>query len=140
VEVNPRTPVLRFVVLRHEGVPSPHYDLMVEVTPGSPLITWRCERWPIDRPTPLAFLPDHRNEYLACEGPVSGDRGYVTRVETGTYRLTCADDDQPYCRDLTLCGQSRCYHLRLLSPPDYPGWSLEPAPFARRTKSMDEFA
>jgi hypothetical protein len=126
--------VLRFVVLRHEGVPSPHIDLMVEVTPGSSLITWRCDRWPIDGPTPLTFLPDHRNAYLEYEGPISGDRGHVTRVESGTYTLICADPDHPYCRDLTLFGETKQYQLRLLSPPDYPGWTLEP------TVEADELA
>jgi len=100
---------------------------MVEVTPGSPLITWRCDRWPIDQPTALTFLPDHRNAYLEYEGPISGDRGHVSRVETGTYTLTCADEEQPYCRDLTLYGETQQYQLRLLNPPDYPDWILEPA-------------
>jgi hypothetical protein len=101
---------------------------MVEVTPGSPLITWRCDRWPIDRPTPLTFLPDHRNAYLEYEGPISGDRGHVMQVETGTYTLTTDAEDDPYRRNLTLFGASREYHLLLLSPPDYPEWRLEPLP------------
>jgi len=131
MEIRAQAPVLRFVVLRHEGVASPHYDLMVEVTPGSPLITWRCDRWPIDAPTALTFLPDHRNAYLEYEGPVSGDRGYVARVETGTYTLTCANETHPYCRDLTLFGERCRYELRLLSPPAYPAWSLEPMVLAK---------
>jgi hypothetical protein len=119
--------VLRFVVLRHDGIPSPHFDLMIEVTPGSPLITWRCDRWPIEGATELTFLPDHRNAYLEYEGPVSGDRGYVTRIVTGTYTLNCADEGRPYCRDLVLYGEVEQYRLRLLSPPGFPEWSLEPA-------------
>jgi hypothetical protein len=126
VEVTAHAPVLRFVVLRHEGVASPHFDLMVEVTPDSPLITWRCDRWPIDRPTALTFLPDHRNLYLEYEGPISGDRGYVTRIEAGTYTLTSLDEDDPYCRKLTLYGRERL-ELWLLSPPGYSAWALEPA-------------
>lgn len=79
---------LRFVVLHHTGVPDPHFDLMLETTPGSPLATWRCRHWPIDRPGALVRLPDHRRQYLEYEGPVSGGRGEVRRVATGTIELT----------------------------------------------------
>jgi hypothetical protein len=32
-------------------------------------------------------LPDHRLAYLDYEGPVSGDRGSVSRWDAGVYRL-----------------------------------------------------
>ena len=32
---------LRYVVLRHEGVPEPHFDVMWEAARGSPLVTIR---------------------------------------------------------------------------------------------------
>jgi hypothetical protein len=78
---------LRYVVLRHEGIPDPHYDLMLELSPGAALTTWRSNVWPLRALTPLTPLADHRREYLAYEGPVSGGRGTVTRVAGGEYEL-----------------------------------------------------
>lgn len=83
---------LRFVVLRHEGVPEPHYDLMFETHAGSKLTTWRSERWPIDRPTPLQQLGEHRRDYLEYEGPISRDRGFVQRVAAGTCMIERSAD------------------------------------------------
>ena len=81
-------PALRFVVLRHDGIDHPHFDLLLEPLPGAPLLlTWRTDRWPIDRPTPLTRLADHRNAYLVYEGPVSGGRGFVRRVAEGTCEI-----------------------------------------------------
>ena len=37
-------------------------------------------------------LADHRLEYLEHEGPVSGDRGHVTRVDGGEYQLLKQND------------------------------------------------
>ena len=84
----------RYVVLHHTGVAQPHYDLMFESHPGSGLKTWRSPHWPIDRPTPLEPLADHRAEYLTYEGPVSGGGGSVERVEHGRYVVT-PSWDQP---------------------------------------------
>ena len=71
---------LRYVVLRHEGVAEPHYDLMWESQPGSQLATVRCTEWLARGSTTFEPLPDHRSLYLDYEGPVSGGRGYVRRV------------------------------------------------------------
>jgi len=67
-----------------------HLDLLMELQPGGPLASWRLlatpeELDPVDAP-PLSAeqQPDHRREYLTYEGPVSGDRGHVHRVDTGT--------------------------------------------------------
>jgi len=38
-------------------------------------------------------LPDHRAAYLDYEGAVSGNRGTVTRVESGDFRLISASAD-----------------------------------------------
>jgi hypothetical protein len=78
---------LRYVVLRHEGVPDPHFDLMFETSPGSPLATWRSPAWPIAEDMPLTPLADHRRDYLTYEGPVSGGRGSVRRVAEGFHRV-----------------------------------------------------
>ena len=83
---------LRYVILRHEGVDMPHFDLMFETRPGSPLATWRSEIWPIVGPTALTRLGEHRREYLEYEGPVSGDRGFVTRVAAGVCEISITAD------------------------------------------------
>jgi hypothetical protein len=73
----------RFVILEHtwNGV---HWDLMFEC--DGALRTWALERWPErDIAIEARRLPDHRIAYLDFEGPVSGDRGSVRRVEAGWY-------------------------------------------------------
>ena len=76
---------LRYVVLRHEGIPDPHFDLMFELEAGSPLATWRSDSWPPPPGRSIRRIGDHRREYLGYEGPVSNDRGSVRRIEAGTY-------------------------------------------------------
>ena len=49
---------LRYVILRHEGVAEPHFDLMFEASPGAPLLTWRSMEWPIDREAKLTKIED----------------------------------------------------------------------------------
>src|SRR5580700_10036464 len=73
----------RYVVLRHEGIAEPHFDLMFETLPGSALATWRSPCWPIEGPTSLHRLKDHRRVYLDFEGELSGHRGRVSRVAAG---------------------------------------------------------
>src|SRR3954470_3626363 len=77
-------PALRYVILRHEGVDDPHFDLMFETGPGSELATWRSPSWPPEQGSPLSKLPDHRRQYLTFEGKLSGERGQVHQVESGT--------------------------------------------------------
>jgi hypothetical protein len=83
----PVPPLLRYVVLRHDGIPEPHFDLMFETSPGSLLSTWRSPSWPIEPATPLTPLPAHRRDYLAYEGALTGGRGTVWRVAEGTHWL-----------------------------------------------------
>jgi hypothetical protein len=73
----------RFVVLHHIGIDEPHYDVMFDAGATLLLATWRSPIWPIDRPTSLTKLPDHRREYLTYEGEVSSNRGRVDRVAEG---------------------------------------------------------
>ena len=84
---------MRYVILRHENIPQPHFDLMFEKSPGSMLMTWRSPRWPVVEDTLLTRLSDHRREYLEYEGPVSGDRGNVTRIAQGTYKISRDEND-----------------------------------------------
>lgn len=74
---------LRYVVLHHTGHGEAHFDLMLETEPERALWTFRAPDWPIRSRVELAPLPDHRRAYLEYEGPVSGGRGQVRRVEAG---------------------------------------------------------
>ena len=76
---------LKYVVLRHEGVDDPHFDLMFETTPGSDLATWRANEWPITASTEFTPLRPHRRAYLQYEGAISGDRGSVHRLHSANH-------------------------------------------------------
>ena len=84
---------LRYAILHHTGVPAPHFDVMFETAPGSPLATWRSAIWPVTAPTPVERLADHRPAYLTYEGPVSDNRGHVTRVGGGTAHVVSSDTE-----------------------------------------------
>lgn len=67
-----------------------HYDVMFESTEG--LETWAVMRLP-DAIAQVAHRLDlHRAVYLDYEGPISGDRGEVRRVDAGHYRLLSTED------------------------------------------------
>ena len=82
----------RFVLLEHRwnGL---HWDFMLET--GDALRTWAIDA-PIvaDVDLPARALPAHRVAYLDYEGPVSGGRGAVRRVDRGTYEPLVWDDDR----------------------------------------------
>jgi DNA polymerase Ligase (LigD) len=118
----------RFVLLYHDCPPDyvrpSHWDLMLEC--GDVLRTWVLQELPRDW-TPIVaqttrsagscpaaaatnqvaaeHLNDHRHEYLSHEGPVSGGRGTVTRVEEGTYVVEHESSDR---WRIQLNGQSIC--------------------------------
>src|SRR5262245_53608703 len=86
----------RFVLLYHECPPSfgkpSHCDLMLERE--GVLLTWSLPALPAvwGGEAGVAFeqidatrLADHRLAYLDYEGPISGERGSVTRVDRGEY-------------------------------------------------------
>lgn len=110
----------RFVLLFHDcpfNVPRPsHCDLMLEA--GGLLRTWVLEEMPRDwaavagsNTETLQLAPentvsaerigDHRLAYLDYEGPVSGDRGSVRRLDRGTFEVTAETDDR---WEVTLAG------------------------------------
>ena len=73
----------RFVILEHDH-PFLHWDLLLE--DGDVLKSWRLLQAPeTGVSVPAEHLPDHRLMYLDYEGPVSGNRGTVTRVAGGEY-------------------------------------------------------
>ena len=67
-----------------------HYDVMFESTEG--LETWAVMRLP-DAIAQVAHRLDlHRAAYLDYEGPISGGRGEVCRVDAGNYRVLATED------------------------------------------------
>ncbi|MDB5346735.1 MAG: hypothetical protein JWP89_5112 [Schlesneria sp.] len=80
----------RFAILTHDH-PFLHWDFLLEQ--GSTCRTWRLLQRPdAASQIPAEPLPDHRILYLDYEGPISGDRGNVTRWDGGTFDLL---SDQP---------------------------------------------
>jgi hypothetical protein len=88
----------RFVLLYHECPPSfgkpSHWDLMLER--DGVLLTWSLAALPAawgggrdaaEEQIVATRLADHRIAYLDYEGPISGDRGGVTRVDGGEYEV-----------------------------------------------------
>jgi hypothetical protein len=87
----------RFVVLLHETPPgsarSTHWDFMLEQE--GVLRTWALAEEPRPGETIAAVeLAVHRVAYLQYEGPVSGDRGSVTRWDEGEFVLVQESADQ----------------------------------------------
>ncbi len=64
---------------------SQHFDWLLARNDTQPLLTFRleCDISLDDRPFEGERLTDHRRVYLAYEGPITGDRGSVTRVAQG---------------------------------------------------------
>jgi len=90
-----------------------HWDLMLDT--GAILRTWALEALPVvDRPIAACGLPDHRRAYLEYEGPVSGDRGEVTRIERGQYNVIEEQSDLIVVR---LAGSMQARTLRLQRDP-----------------------
>jgi hypothetical protein len=80
----------RFAVLHHVfpvgHARQSHWDLMLEWGPA--LRTWAVASELSDANDAEAeSLPDHRLAYLDYEGPVSGDRGSVSRWDAGHYEV-----------------------------------------------------
>jgi hypothetical protein len=107
----------RYVILLHELPPGhaletargTHWDLMLETDQG--LRTWAL----LSEPAGGAAiegeqLPDHRPAYLDYEGPVSGNRGQVSRWDAGKYEIELQSDE---ALRITLRGQRGLATARL---------------------------
>ncbi len=116
----------QYVILRHDH-PKLHWDLMLEE--GDVLKTWRLPQPPEIDPasdeTSLDLtaeaLPDHRLVYLEYEGPVSGDRGEVSRWDRGTFTLLERSEDQLVA---LLTGEELAGRLTLKKQDSENEWSL----------------
>jgi hypothetical protein len=82
--------VPRFVILEHDW-PARHWDLLLEF--GPVLRAWRLLSEP-DVAVPAEPNADHRLLYLEYEGPVSGDRGRVSRWDAGTFEWVADEPDR----------------------------------------------
>ena len=88
---------MNFVILDHQppnaGTPSEartaerHFDLMFEVKADEKLKTFALETLPLNEGDAVEStkLDDHRRDYLSYEGPVSDNRGTVTRIAEGNW-------------------------------------------------------
>ena len=77
----------RFVIIEHSVNGAAHFDLMLEVEGQDKLRTYQLATWPlvVGESCECRRLKDHRGAYLEYEGEVSGNRGVVRRVESGTW-------------------------------------------------------
>lgn len=112
----------RFALLRHErpGHPDAHFDLLLERPAGH---CWAFELSRVDAGASARSTFDHRIEYLTVEGPISGGRGWVWQIDSGTFRLerdasrACAD----WLASFVSYGPLR--RLRFALPRPLFGWS-----------------
>lgn len=117
----------RFVLLHHQLPPDSdrvsHWDLMLERDDTGQLTTWALDELPQPGLTIAAMrLGDHRADYLDYEGPVSGNRGTVARVDAGTYQ-TIAQLNTTW--QLQLYGERMRGRAKLTqSPTDPQAWTL----------------
>ncbi len=75
----------RFAILHHQELTGEHWDLMLEH--GDVLLTWQLDADPVSPdvlPIRARRIADHRKTYLTYGGPISDDRGSVTRVDGGS--------------------------------------------------------
>jgi hypothetical protein len=86
----------RFVILRHElpaeAARSSHFDLMLEHE--GELLTWAMSELPGPEARLAEELSPHRIAYLDYEGPVSNNRGIVSRLIQGEYDWLERQPDQ----------------------------------------------
>lgn len=85
----------QYVILHHLLPGDEHWDFMLEHRGG--LLTWRvpCDpTLPCEWPIRCERIGDHRRSYLDYEGPVSGDRGTVTRIDRGRLELEAVEEQQ----------------------------------------------
>ena len=130
----------RFVILAHSGYGPTHYDLMLQR--AGVLATWQFAQDPADpfeAPLTAHRIQDHRPAYLSRQGPVSGGRGRVDRVDEGAWQLLAESDGR---WDLLLRGRRIAgrfelapggsdtdqWTFRRLSPAQPPAPSSSPEP------------
>ena len=89
----------RYVILYHQRISGDedltHWDLMLET--NNVLRTWKITAAPQPGLAHEAIpLPDHRIAYLDYEGPISGNRGKVHQLDSGTFSGTVPRSDETF--------------------------------------------
>ena len=107
----------KFVILRHEfsasNERSDHWDLMLE--DDNALLTWSLESLPNAQSAVVGtILPEHRKVYLSYEGPISEDRGTVSRWDSGEFSWISRQS----VLAVRLRGKRLCGELRILPESD----------------------
>jgi hypothetical protein len=78
-------------LLHHRSPEGDHYDWMIadprENGPDGPLwtarVTMPSREWAKSDTWTIEVIAPHRREFLTYEGPISGNRGSVTRIDEG---------------------------------------------------------
>lgn len=97
MNVSPAPPAIatsphRWALLRHD-FPWLHWDFLLARPNAPTATTWRLLRTPCaNEPIAALALPDHRLVYLDYEGPVSGGRGSVQRLDGGECQEMATDN------------------------------------------------
>lgn len=85
------------VLLRHDVRDGEwHYDWLIDPGNGGELVSFRL-RAPLeagDEAVEAVRIADHRRVYLDYEGAISGERGRVTRVASGSWHRCEIEPDR----------------------------------------------
>ena len=101
--------MLQWVVLKHTLPDGTwHYDWLLEPAADAPLLTLRAHAPLAEGTFAIERLPDHRRIYLTYEGPISNNRGHVTRQQQGDIIAITAN---PTHINATLRTTHTTYHL-----------------------------
>lgn len=122
----------RFVILHHETPPDyprpSHWDCMLEV--DSVLVTWSLPQLLNGQPQQMMVeqLADHRLEYLHYEGPISKNRGTVSRVEWGEFHWRSEATRRKTKIEVELRGQKLAGVLKIVRNENDDMWQLDFTP------------
>lgn len=90
------------------------------------LLTWAVSSKPEPGLCDLAWrLPDHRLAYLDYEGEISGGRGCVTQVMTGTFEFQQRSENEIHIQVLALPGWFIELQLQACDQPENEAWQLK---------------
>jgi hypothetical protein len=126
----PNTPESRrFVLLWHDVEQMPnrksHFDLLLE-DQGSFVTIELCELPTLQTEVLGRTLPRHRLAYWDLQGPLSENRGHVTRVTRGEFAIM---QTAPGTLDLWLCSTELSAMIQVRWQPDCVLQQLEPGLF-----------
>jgi len=111
---------MHFAILTHDH-PFLHWDLLLEA--GPMCRTWRLQTSPEHDGLIFAeAIPDHRLLYLDYEGPVSGDRGSVSRWDGGHLVWLTATESNV---EILVCGTRWQGRVSLRRDVNSPQWMLQ---------------